>query len=614
MSSKKSSAVKNDVDNNIINNDYTTGQEAGSVIKDVVDSNINTEDLDGGVIRGLRDDIRMRGKNPKQDPYGPPLVSNYQYSPHPGADNPVLTVSDVDSTEYSNSPQFVADPFLFYENGIWYMFFEVKSDTGPQHLAYATSKDGLNWTYQSKIVDQSDAIANGALSYPYVFKWNGEYYMTPNQSGYNEMALWKANNFPTDWVVEENLFSFSNIGSGKDPTPFLWNDKWWVIYSSSDTLYARYSDNLVGGSWTEHPSNPIRSGDLAGRAIVRDSHIEIPNDTSRGVGMIVINELTTTSFDSVDANNSPVVKPVTASEPGGGNDWNRGNMHHMDSWESLQGRGLAVVDGFDTASGSPNGSQSDYAIGIYQPYSGPPIHYDSNKSQYTFFGENTDKYTKFRTEWREWIFSAQSSSDLKQKNVARFREIKDSVFSSGRDGFRWVPGDRDHNNRLVISKSNNNPIDTMIISSGKGLNVSMDRANSVPFQNDRILNLLDTNSTVQSYIEKSGLFFINGGIRNADFNRNVYSSNSTLNLISTDADFQFIDPNLSTITVQLPNISPEGVRFYIFNEGSDSGNDLINIEDNAGNSIIQLDANEFCMTYSNGNRRYVMGPLTGQLG
>ena len=38
-----------------------------------------------------------------------------------GITNPVLTASDVTDID----AEFVADPFLFYENSSWYMFFEV---------------------------------------------------------------------------------------------------------------------------------------------------------------------------------------------------------------------------------------------------------------------------------------------------------------------------------------------------------------------------------------------------------------------------------------------------------------------------------------------------------
>ena len=59
----------------------------------------------------------------------------------------------------------VADPFMVFENGTWYMFFEAMNDFESRGvIGLATSEDGLSWQYQKIILNESFH-----LSYPYVF-------------------------------------------------------------------------------------------------------------------------------------------------------------------------------------------------------------------------------------------------------------------------------------------------------------------------------------------------------------------------------------------------------------------------------------------------------------
>ena len=74
-----------------------------------------------------------------------------------GVENPVLTrndVTDIDAT-------IVADPFLIYEDSTFYLFFEaLDSYTAQGDIGLATSKDGVQWSYE-KIVCSSDSPDNG---------------------------------------------------------------------------------------------------------------------------------------------------------------------------------------------------------------------------------------------------------------------------------------------------------------------------------------------------------------------------------------------------------------------------------------------------------------------
>ena len=85
--------------------------------------------------------------------------------------NPVITAEDVTDV----AAQFVADPFIINANGSWYMFFEVLEKSPDRGLiSYAVSEDGISWNYGGVVLREQFH-----LSYPYVFEWNGDYYLIP---------------------------------------------------------------------------------------------------------------------------------------------------------------------------------------------------------------------------------------------------------------------------------------------------------------------------------------------------------------------------------------------------------------------------------------------------
>ena len=133
------------------------------------------------------------------------------------------------------------------------MFFEAfNSLTTQGDIAYATSSDGLNWTYQGIALDEPYH-----LSYPYVFEWQGSYYMIPETFETNSVLLYRANDFPIGWEF------VSTLASGRpylDPSPFYYNNAWWMFVGEGySELYLFYSDALAG-PWIEHPLNPLVSG------------------------------------------------------------------------------------------------------------------------------------------------------------------------------------------------------------------------------------------------------------------------------------------------------------------------------------------------------------------
>jgi hypothetical protein len=182
--------------------------------------------------------------------------------------NPVLTVLDV-----TDAPaHFLADPFMVYEAETYYMFFEIYNlDTRQGDLSVATSRDGRNWTYQQIILDEPFH-----LSYPYVFKWEGGYYLVPESYEANSVRLYRAKEFPHTWQYVATLLEGRDF---LDNSLAYYNDYWWLFssFEGNDTLRLYYAADLYG-PWQEHPLSPIIEGNLhharpGGRVLAHDGRL-----------------------------------------------------------------------------------------------------------------------------------------------------------------------------------------------------------------------------------------------------------------------------------------------------------------------------------------------------
>lgn len=252
--------------------------------------------------------------------------------------NPVLTARDVTDVP----AEFVADPFMVWENGTWYMFFEVLNNrTAKGDIGLATSQDGCQWTYQQIVLDEPFH-----LSYPYVFKWGNDYYMIPESCQANAVNLYKADNFPTQWSLTKTLLDGHNFA---DSSIFYFNDRWWLFTASAtgDVLYLYHARELMG-DWIEHPASPIVDGDNriarpAGRVTVcKDKIIRYAQDVRYVYGNKVrafeITELTMTHYQEREVPENPIIK---ASGCG----WNKYGMHHVDPHQLAEQQWIACVDG-----------------------------------------------------------------------------------------------------------------------------------------------------------------------------------------------------------------------------------------------------------------------------
>jgi hypothetical protein len=255
-----------------------------------------------------------------------------------GASNPVLSAADVTDVP----ARFVADPFMVKVDGLWHMFFEVlNNEPNKGEIGRATSRDGLTWRYERIVLQEPFH-----LSYPYVFRWNDDFYMIPETLGANAVRLYRADSFPDKWTLIKDLIP----GQHADPSIFERDRKWWLYTCPTphkhDTLNL-YSAADPASQWTEHPSSPIISNDKTvarpgGRVLDYDGKLlrftqDCVPTYGRQVRAFEVTELTARTYREHEVKESPILEPD-------GSSWNASGMHHVDA-HRVDGSWLACVDG-----------------------------------------------------------------------------------------------------------------------------------------------------------------------------------------------------------------------------------------------------------------------------
>jgi hypothetical protein len=240
--------------------------------------------------------------------------------------------------------KFVADPFLVKEGETWNLFFEVyNNETQQGDLAVATSQNTWTWNYEKVILDEPFH-----LSYPYVFKSDGDYYLIPESFEANSIRLYKADSFPTEWSYVKTLVEGRDY---VDNSIIFFDRKWWLFSSvtSNDTLYLHYADSLTG-PWKEHPQSPIVADNVhksrpSGRLLIYNGKLyRFTMDIDPPVGthqvmVYEITEITSTSYFEKLAQEAPIVKAS-------GSGWNSQAMHQLDPVQVDENSWIASVDGF----------------------------------------------------------------------------------------------------------------------------------------------------------------------------------------------------------------------------------------------------------------------------
>jgi hypothetical protein len=217
--------------------------------------------------------------------------------------------------------RYYADPFVVEHQGRHYVLFE--------DYDLATRKAVISWTcFDEHGVPNPAQVALARdyhLSYPFVFRWNGNWYMAPESSKNRTIELFRAEEFPVRWALERVLVDNVNAA---DPTILEHHGLWWLFANVAvpggpiaDELFLFYADSPLG-EWTSHPMNPIvsdvRCARPAGRVFSHDGVLIRPGqDCSRRYGYAtVFNRITTLTASQY------AETPIHRLEPG----WMRGNL------------------------------------------------------------------------------------------------------------------------------------------------------------------------------------------------------------------------------------------------------------------------------------------------
>ena len=264
--------------------------------------------------------------------------SPWNFRPLPGLAQPILTAEDIPDTRV----RYVADPFMVHQGSQWYLFFEaMNAKRHKGQIALIVSRDLRHWHYQGMVL-----VEPFHLSYPYVFKWRGVYYMIPESFEDKTIRLYRAQKFPTQWTFVKDLVH----GPYADTSIFRYRGKWWISTVNprgNYRMYLFYADQLAG-PWHPHALNPVIKHNAhfarCGGRIISDGGklYRYAQDDYKLYGnklwAFQITDLTTTSYAERLTPHNPI---LTASGQG----WNKEGMHTVDPHRIGKKRWIACVDG-----------------------------------------------------------------------------------------------------------------------------------------------------------------------------------------------------------------------------------------------------------------------------
>lgn len=295
-----------------------------------------------------------RGRNPfALHPIEEEGISNDRSSAWPVA-NPVFTCAS--ASDSSHPSNFVADPFLYIQGDVLYLFFETKNALTMQgDIGVAKSIDqGATWQHLGIALDEEFH-----LSYPYVFDYDGQIYMMPESSQKGNLRLYRALNFPLEWRLEKVLLKKPLV----DTFLIHYNENYWLFGSDvsrfgaikNGELEIWYANSPLG-PWKQHKGNPVHNFDKslgarnAGRPFVYDGHLyrmgqDCGDTYGHRIRAFKVEVLTKEKYREVE-----VPLGIVESRKGR-NAWNGIRHHHLDAQQLPSGDWIAVMDGDRVPSG-----------------------------------------------------------------------------------------------------------------------------------------------------------------------------------------------------------------------------------------------------------------------
>jgi hypothetical protein len=149
--------------------------------------------------------------------------------------------------------RFYADPFLMDHDGQMWLFVE--------EFDYGRNK---GWISVGTLHADRESVSFHScleeahhLSFPFVFKHEGEIFLVPESAAAGKVVLYRARKFPSEWVEEKVLLAGNFVDS------VLWHDRrWWLLTTAREPPQCAVhsllfsADNLYG-EWMLHPASPL---------------------------------------------------------------------------------------------------------------------------------------------------------------------------------------------------------------------------------------------------------------------------------------------------------------------------------------------------------------------
>ena len=209
-----------------------------------------------------------------------------------------------------------ADPFPVRHQGRTFVFLEeVVLHTKKGHIACGEIDDSGLVGEPVTVIDQPYHLA-----YPFIFQWEGTYYMLPDVPDHRGIDMYKCLEFPYRWTHYRQVIP--NV-SAADPTLFPFEGRWWLFVtisayegaSNRDELFVFHGDNPLTDHWVPHARNPVvsdaRRARSAGRIDLRDGVPQRPcQDCSREYGYCVrINRIDMLTPDEYQETEIAILEP-----------------------------------------------------------------------------------------------------------------------------------------------------------------------------------------------------------------------------------------------------------------------------------------------------------------
>lgn len=191
---------------------------------------------------------------------------------------------------YESTHGFVADPCLIEEKGEQYIFFEEYLEDkrrGRIVCSKLTELENLENKTDPIVVLEKDYH----LSYPFVFKAEGTWYLVPESAENRTIDLYRCTQFPDRWEFVKSLMTDVDA---YDASLHQYAGRWWIFVnlrphvssSPNELLYLFSAESLFADQWEAHPANPIINhadkARSAGRLFEADGVIYRPSQNCAG--------------------------------------------------------------------------------------------------------------------------------------------------------------------------------------------------------------------------------------------------------------------------------------------------------------------------------------------